>query len=478
MSIRLNLGFAKKVLGEKLIEQALNYIGGNPETNIPRFLRLIETIARAPGHKESIQKVQDAYQNDPVMREYLNKLFYELDPGVQKRLVCNLVLNALLLGRPRQIQIEQEEGIHVPFTFLIDPTSACNLKCIGCWAGEYKKHDQLEPELLDRIFQEAKELGIYAIVLSGGEPFVYPYLFDIAEKHNDMVFMIYTNGTKIDEKAADRLRELGNMSPVISIEGWEERTDHRRGRGVFRRITQAMDYLRERGVLFGASITITRENVEEVTSDEFIDFLIEKGVKYVWTFHYIPIGREPNVDLMVLPEQRAYLVDRIIQLRTEKPITIIDFWNDGDLIGGCIAGGRCYFHINARGDVEPCAFAHFAVDNIKEKSLKEVLQSPLFKAYQKRQPFSDNLLRPCPIIDVPEALRAIVEESGAYPTHTGADTVLKGEIGAYLDQRAAKWKIISDEIWKRRLQEKEKGVGPYRKAPAACACAQERCSSH
>lgn len=474
MPARLNLGFATKVLGEKLVEQVLSYVGGDPETNIPRFLRLLEVIARAPGHKAAIQSVLATYENDPVMREYFNKLFSEIDPGVQRKLVCNTILNAILLGRRRQVQVEQEEGIHVPFTFVIDPTSACNLKCTGCWAGEYTKHDQLEPELLDRIFQEAKELGIYAIVLSGGEPFVYPYLFDIAEKHNDMVFMAYTNGTKIDEKTANRLQELGNISPAISLEGWEERTDHRRGRGVFRRITQAMDYLRERGVLFGASITITRQNVQEVTSDEFIDFLIEKGVKYIWTFHYIPVGREPNVDLMVLPEQRAGLVDRIIQLRTEKPITIIDFWNDGDLIRGCIAGGRCYFHINARGDAEPCAFAHFAVGNIREKSLKEVLQSSLFEAYQRRQPFSDNLLRPCPIIDVPEALRAIVAESGAYPTHKGADTVLKGEIGAYLDQRAAKWKAISDEIWKRRLQEKEKGVNPYRKSPTTSACAQER----
>jgi len=464
MAKHLNLGYAKKVLGEKLIEQVLSYIEGNPETNIPRFLRLIEVIARAPGHKESIQNTRKAYENDPVIREQLNKLFSEIDPGIRKKLVSNTILNAILLGRARQIQIEQEEGIHVPFTLLIDPTSACNLKCVGCWAGEYRKHDQLEPELLDRIFCEAKELGIYAVVMSGGEPFMYPYLFDIAEKHNDMVFMIYTNGTKIDEQVADRLRELGNISPAISIEGWEERTDHRRGKGVFRRITQAMDYLKERGVLFGASITITRENVEEVASDEFIDFLIEKGVKYVWTFHYIPIGSEPNLDLMVLPEQRAWLVNRIFQLRSEKPIAIIDFWNDGALIEGCIAGGRCYFHINARGDVEPCAFVHFAVDNIKEKSLKEVLQSPLFKAYQKRQPFSDNLLRPCPIVDVPEALREIVRESGAYPTHKGAETVLMGEIGTYLDQRATRWKAISDELWFQR--QKEEGAGPYRRSMA------------
>jgi MoaA/NifB/PqqE/SkfB family radical SAM enzyme len=463
MSKHLNLDYAKKVLGEKMLEQVLRYIEGNPEANIPRLLRLLELAARAPGHRESIQNALDAYQNDPVIREYMNKLFLEIDPSVRKKMVCNTILNAILLGRPRQIQVEREESIHVPFTFLIDPTSACNLRCTGCWAGEYKKHDQLEPELLDRIFREAKELGIYAIVMSGGEPFVYPHLFEIAEKHNDMVFMIYTNGTRIDKDAAIRMRELGNISPAISIEGWLERTDRRRGQGVFQRITGAMDCLKEQGVMFGASITVTRENVEEIASDEFIDFLIAKGVKYIWTFHYIPIGSSPNLDLMVLPEQRAWLVDRIVQLRSEKPISIIDFWNDGALIGGCIAGGRCYFHINARGDVEPCAFAHFAVDNIRSMSLKEALQSPIFRSYQKRQPFSENMLRPCPIIDVPAALREIVSESGAHGTHEGAETVIMGEIGAYLDQRAAKWQVIADEFWRRQQAEE---ANPYRRTMA------------
>ncbi|MGB9793123.1 MAG: radical SAM protein, partial [Thermacetogeniaceae bacterium] len=346
-------------------------------------------------------------------------------------------------------------GIHVPFTILIDPTSACNLKCTGCWAGEYSKHDELEPELLDRILQEAKELGIYAIVMSGGEPFVYPYLTEIAAKHNDMSFMIYTNGTKIDDNMADKLQELGNIAPAFSLEGWEDATDARRGKGVFQKIMAAMDRLRERGVFFGASLTITRHNVETVTSDEFIDFLIEKGVRFMWTFHYIPIGRQPDVDLMILPEQRAYLAERIPYLRANKPLPIADFWNDGELTGGCIAGGNAYFHITARGDVEPCAFVHFAVDNIRNKSLKEVLKNPFFAEYQKRQPFSENMLRPCPIIDNPEALREMVKATGASPTHPGADTVLSGEIGEFLDRRAADWKRIADQIWEKRMGRKE-----------------------
>ncbi len=452
-ALRLNLDFAKRYVGEKVLQQILNYLGGDPSTNIPRFLQVLELLTRDPNHREQIRKVRDTYEHDPVVRTYLNKLFTEIDPGVRNRLACNVVVNSLLLSPARRRQVEEEEGIHVPFTILIDPTSACNLKCTGCWAGEYAKHDQLEPELFDRILQEAKELGIYSIVLSGGEPFIYPHLFEIAEKHSDMAFMAYTNGTRIDDETADRLQALGNISPAISLEGWEEKTDARRGNGVFRRIMAGMDRLRERGILFGASITVTRHNVDEITSDDFVDFLIDKGVKYIWTFHYIPIGREPDLDLMILPEQRSYLVDRIVHLRTHKPIQIIDFWNDGELTRGCIAGGRQYFHITARGDVEPCAFVHFAVDNIRTKSLKEVLRSSLFTAYQKRQPFAENFLRPCPVIDVPEALREIVAESGAYPTHPGADTVLGGPIGDFLDRRAADWKAVSDQIWRERRVE-------------------------
>lgn len=230
---------------------------------------------------------------------------------------------------------------------------------------------------MDRILAEAKELGIYGIVLSGGEPFVYPYLLDMAQKNNDIAFMVYTNGTRIDEKVADRLQDLGNISPAVSLEGWGEDTDARRGKGTFKKIMKAMDLMKERGIIFGASITITRNNIGQITSDNFIDFLIDKGVRYIWSFHYIPIGRKPDPDLMVLPEQRVYLFG-INYLRTNKPILIVDFWNDAQLTNGCIAGGISYIHINARGDVEPCAFVHFAVDNIREKSLFEVLKTLSF----------------------------------------------------------------------------------------------------
>lgn len=127
-----------------------------------------------------------------------------------------------------------------------------------------------------------------------------------------MVFMIYTNGTRIDDEVADRLKALGNVSPTISLEGWEEETDARRGKGTFQKVIAVMNRLKQRGVFFGTSLTITRNNVDKLMSDEFLDFLIDQGVKYVWSFHYVPIGRQPDTDLMILPEQRAYLSERSI----------------------------------------------------------------------------------------------------------------------------------------------------------------------
>jgi MoaA/NifB/PqqE/SkfB family radical SAM enzyme len=258
--------------------------------------------------------------------------------------------------------------------------------------------------------------------------------------------------------------EVGNISPAISLEGYRESTDARRGEGVYDKIMAAMDRLRERGIVFGTSVTVTRQNAEELfKTDEFIDHLIDKGATYGWSFHYIPIGKDPNLDMMITPEQREMLAYRVPEIRSKKPFFLADFWNDGTFTGGCIAGGRRYFHINARGDVEPCAFVHFAVDNIKNKSLKEVLQNPLFKSYQKRQPFGKNLMAPCPIIDHPDALRSIVLESGARPTHPGAVDVLTGRTAEFLDNLSSEWQERSKPIYEERTKKGQESEKKYRK---------------
>lgn len=454
----LSLFYARNLLATQVLFRTLVFLEKNPETNFPRLLALAKRIAIQQKHKNQVEQIAAIYHNNPVLRNYINHLITKIHPHVKKRLGHNWFVSSLLLGIPYREQLSQKLGVHIPTFILVDPTSACNLSCEGCWAGKYSQKNSISQERLDRLFNEAKELGIYWIVLSGGEPLTYPHLFDLVSKHDDLAFMAYTNGTLINEKIADKIVEVGNFTPAISIEGWKESTDKRRGSGTFDKIMKAMDLLRERGAAFGISLTITRYNYKEVTSDEFIDFIIDKGAVYGWSFHYIPIGRNPNVDLMITPEQRAYLAERIPHIRTTKPFQIADFWNDGELTGGCIAGGRNYFHISARGDVEPCAFVHFALDNINEKSLLEVLKSPLFAAYQKRQPFNKNHLLPCPIIDNPAALREIVAECGAHPTHEGAETVLESTIARYLDHRSQEWCKVAGEIWsQRQVSQKAEG---------------------
>ncbi|UMZ72912.1 radical SAM protein [Natranaerofaba carboxydovora] len=443
MALPLERG--KRLLGEKIFQQVINYLEKDPYNNLNTVLDLVQKAPVASHHKEIFMSMKEQIENSHVKQEYVRRIFDNISSRALRGTVLNFFLNSMLLGVPKQYRWAEELGVDVPYAILIDPTSRCNLNCIGCWAGAYDNYDALTFEEVDRIITEAKELGIYLIAMSGGEPYLWPDIFKLFEKHDDVVFMTYTNGTLFNKKRAKKLGELGNVSPAISIEGWREVTDYRRGEGTFDKIMQAMDNLREEGVPFGFSVTLTSKNCEEVMTSDFIDLMVEKGALYGWSFHYIPIGKDPDFSLMLSAEQRRWLVDQVRRLREEKPIQFADFWNDGVAMQGCIAGGRRYFHITSKGDVEPCAFIHFSTDNIKGKSLKEVLQTPLFKSYQKRQPFSDNMLRPCPLIDVPHQLREIIKESGAEPTHPGADDVLKGMEAEKMEKVAASWEEVAEK---------------------------------
>ncbi|HBY57587.1 MAG TPA: radical SAM protein [Candidatus Atribacteria bacterium] len=448
----IDFNFAKKYVSEQIIRQVLRYLEKDPEENFIKVLDLVDKVALTKSHHEEIAAIKKGYQDNSVIKQYVRKLT-QVSRNYQEGMIMNFFVNAGLMGIPKQEEVARQLGADVPWTILIDPTSACNLNCIGCWAGKYKKSDTLELSTIDRIITEAKEMGIYFITFSGGEPTLYPHLFEILKKHPDVAFMMYTNGTLIDDEMADKMVEVGNISPAFSLEGFKESTDARRGEGTYDKIMAAMDRLRERGVIFGISLTVSRQNVDELFgTDDFIDHMVEKGAIYGWSFHYIPVGKDTDFDMMITPEQRAMLAYRVPEIRAKKPLFLADFWNDGTFSGGCIAGGRRFFHINAKGEVEPCAFVHFAVDNIKEKSLKEVLQNPLFKAYQKRQPFGENLMAPCPIIDHPKDLREIIAESGAHPTHEGAESILEGEIAQYLDNLSAQWQEKSKPIFEQRTK--------------------------
>ena len=350
------------------------------------------------------------------------------------------------MGQQERKQHSLELGTPIPSLLVISPTMRCNLDCTGCYAGRYSKEGEIDEATLNRIITEGKELGIYFYVISGGEPFLREDLLDIAKKHNDAVFMVYTNGTLIDKNLAKRLAELGNISPAISLEGMEAETDARRGPGTFKAVMQTMDYLKEAGTVFGFSATYTRDNVEALADEAFIDMLIEKGAMYGWFFMMIPVGKDDDMSLMCTPTQRDIMRKHVINLRKTKPIFVIDFWNDGPMVSGCMAGGRSYLHINAQGDIEPCVFIHFAVDNIKNTTLKQALTSPYFMDIKARMPLNENHLRPCMIVDNPHILRDVVCRHGARPTHEGADSVIT-VLADELDEYANEYGELAETAW-------------------------------
>ncbi|MEW6170684.1 MAG: radical SAM protein [Candidatus Omnitrophota bacterium] len=397
-----------------------------------------------------LSSFRNYFENNHPSVELIRRGFKQLNPLVRKRFTDAFLINGVFKSLNKNKEFEKKYGFIPPWLIVLSATMRCNLNCVGCSTRKYTKGDDLPIGVINRILKEAKEMGIYFIVTQGGEMFVYQEMLEVYKKHKDMFFQVYTNGTLIDRKMARRLAKIGNVAPMISLEGFEQETDQRRGKGVFKKVMQAMDNLKEAGVLFGASITQTSKNTDVIASTEFVDMLISKGCLVVWFFQFLPVGKDPDINLMASPKQRLELKRRIQKIRTTRPIFIGDFWNDGPHVGGCIAGGKHYFHINNHGDIEPCAFTHFAVDNIKNKTLIEALNSDFFKFMRKNQPFGNgNLLTPCMIIDNPEILRQAVKNYGARPTHEGAEVILQGEVKEALDKYSQELHKIFDPEWEK-----------------------------
>jgi len=294
------------------------------------------------------------------------------------------------------------------------------------------------------------------VTISGGEPFLRERadraITRLAERFTDRGFLVYTNGTLIDEATARRLGEVGNVFPAISVEGFEHQTDARRGSGVYEQSRRARRLLAEADVMTGFSATVTRDNAEAVTSDDFIRLRIDEGDLFGWFFLLQPIGRSPRPDLMVTAEQRATLREAVYRWREQqRPIFLGDFWNDGHLVDGCIAGGRYYFHIYANGDISPCVFSPVACGNIFDiiagrseyASLRDFVQRhPVFTAYRDEQRRITDRDRPCLLIDHPEAFRRINRQPECRPAKNMAPGYADGEIAGHIDRAAAEWRAM------------------------------------
>ncbi len=444
---------SRKSIVEKLqtfgLKRILSFLDSNPEKNIPRILNWLIKIDKDGRYVGSQARTIKAYtdRKDSNWYTLVKSLYSDIDDGVRKRLFENFIIHAVFFGGKRQNKARKEHNCNIPWAILLDPTSGCNLNCIGCWAAEYGNKLNMNFDTLDSIISQGKELGICFYIYSGGEPLVRKKdIIRLCEKHPDCAFLAFTNGTLIDNEFAEEMLRVKNFVPAISVEGFEQETDFRRGAGTYNSVKKAMDILKEKKLPFGISCCYTSKNTEVIASEEYFDDMIKSGAKFAWFFTYMPVGADAVTELIATAEQRELMYHQIRKFRNSKPIFTMDFWNDGEYVKGCIAGGRRYLHINANGDIEPCAFIHYSDSNVYKKTLLEALKSPLFMEYHKNQPFSSNYLRPCPLLDNQGRLAEMVENSGAKSTD-----IKKPEDVRSLTEKcipaADNWEPVADRLW-------------------------------
>lgn len=322
---------------------------------------------------------------------------------------------ALASKNARRLRQEAEKkGEHIPPFLIASITSKCNLYCKGCYAranhscNDKDTYNQLDDIEWTRIFQDAKEIGISFILLAGGEPLMRPELMQSAGKIPEIVFPVFTNGTMLNENYIKLFDKHRNLIPMISIEGNEEMTDIRRGSGVYRQVLNAMEQMMKNKILYGASITVTKQNIREVTSKEFLAVLTERGCMVVIYVEYVPIS-DKTKELAPEEEDRAFLEQQLMTLRQRnEDMLFISFPGDEKTSGGCLAAGRGFFHINPQGGAEPCPFSPYSDTSLREVSLREALDSPLFRKLRDGKVLLAEHVGGCVLFEQEEAVRAML----------------------------------------------------------------------
>jgi len=278
----------------------------------------------------------------------------------------------------------EKRGVHVPPILVFSVTSKCNLHCIGCYHQTLRQrpNSDISDERLRKAMAEAKELGISFIVLGGGEPLMRPSILDIPREYPGIMFLMFTNGLLIDDAVLMKMNEKRNVVPMLSLEGYQTDTDERRGKGVYEMLQKSIAKLEKNGTFWGTSLTLTRRNFDEVTSEDFVKKLVDAGCRLFMLVEYTPV-KEGTEDWVLTETQRMELVRRRDSFRKKYRAVFVALPWDEEEIGGCLSAGRGFIHISAEGNVEPCPFVPYSDTNLNDVSLKEALQSKMLKTIRE-----------------------------------------------------------------------------------------------
>jgi MoaA/NifB/PqqE/SkfB family radical SAM enzyme len=317
----------------------------------------------------------------------------------------------------RRRRFQNKNGQPAPTAIAFSPTMRCNLACTGCYARDYPTDHELPADVIDRLLGSAERMGVFLFVITGGEPLMRDGILDLFGRHKRLLFLMITNGTLLDEQTAREIAKARNIVPVVSLEGWQEHTDARRGTGVHHQVEWAMGYLQKEGVVFGFSATLAADNFETLVSDRFTDEMLRRGCALGFYTEYVPIGSAVEWELVLKRDQQKHFRERVVHMRKTKPIILVhlpddEYWGDNK----CRAVINGSVHINAEGYVEACPFAHFASDNIRDKSLDRILRSRFLTEVRS----SDAVVRRgrlgCALVENRDLLQDIAARIGAKST--------------------------------------------------------------
>jgi MoaA/NifB/PqqE/SkfB family radical SAM enzyme len=345
--------------------------------------------------------------------QMLKRMLVETDKRLLWKLAWNMGIKGMLSVERHKRRLQKGE-VFPPFLY-VSVINSCNLRCQGCWVDVAEKMEAMAPETFHKMVHEAQEMGNVFFGIVGGEPFMHPQLFELLEPHPDCYFQVFTNGHFITDERAQKMRQLGNITPLISVEGSEIVSDERRGRdGVLSKTMQGIRNCLKHKVFTGVCTSVCQTNLDLV-NEKWVDRLIDMGVMYTWFHVYRPMGPQASHELCLTPQQQVEVRKFVVEMRAKKPIIIIDAYFDGEGQALCPAATGLTHHINPWGDIEPCPIIQFAKESIHSRadsrSLKDkFLQSAFLQDFRD---LARQTTRGCIVLERPDMLKALVEKHGA-----------------------------------------------------------------
>ncbi|MEO0414397.1 MAG: radical SAM protein [Verrucomicrobiota bacterium] len=335
-----------------------------------------------------------------------------------------------------------KEGIYFPPFIYLSILNSCNLRCQGCWVDVDKPRVSISLDELNAVVNDAKAHGNSFFGILGGEPFMHPELFDFLEQHPDCFFQVFTNGQMITDKKAKKLRQLGNATPLISIEGTEVVANERRGgKDVLNRTLRGLDNCLNNKILTGVATSVCKTNIDDLVNEEWLRHLIKRGVHYAWFHTYRPVGPQIHEELALTPEQARQVRQFVVDMRMKLPIGIIDAYYDGEGRALCPMSTGISHHISPTGAIEPCPIIQVAKDNIRDGSIYETLtKSAFLKDFRET---SAKHTRGCIVLERPDLVKKLAEK------HSATDTTIRQSAIAELESmtpRNSQWLPTGEEI--------------------------------